>query len=183
MKDLADTITRLDAFWKKFGHKLANISCGILILASVLVVVDVFLRFVFRQPIPGATESLAIALPYVAFLSMSYALARGSHVRVTILFDRLPRKIRLWADNFTCLVAIAFLGILVSFGWLHFWESFIVNEEMMAQVFIPAWLGKFAMPLGIFFFFSQYLIRLFLNFGRLAGKITTEEVAEEMIPE
>ena len=183
MKDFADTLTGFDAFWKRFSHKLANISCGILILASVAVVIDVSLRVLFLQPIPGVTESLAIALPYVAFLSMSYALSRGTHVRVTILFDRLPRKIRLWADNFTCLVALAFLGILVSYGWLHFWESFMVNEEMMAQVFIPAWLGKFAMPLGIFFFFAQYLIRMFMNFGRLAGTITTEEVAEEMIPE
>lgn len=183
MKDFADTLTRFDAFWKRLGGKLANISCGILILASVSVVVDVTLRYVFRSPIHGATESLGIALPFVAFLSMSFALSRGSHVRVTILFDRLPRTLRLWADNFTCLVGIGFLGVLVYFGSLHFYESFVVNEEMMSQVYLPAWLGKFAMPLGFFFFFTQYLIRIFVNFERLAGRIEEEEVYKEMIPE
>lgn len=179
MSSFFAAVEKADRAWKKFGAWLALFGSFLLMASVWLVVADVTGRYVFLKPIIGATESLTLALPYVAFLAMAYTLAQGGHVRVTLLFDRIPRTARLLVDNFTCLVALLFLGIITFYGSMFFWESFEVNEEMMAQIFLPAWVGKFSLPLGFAIFGVQFLLRLLMNFGRLSGDIKEEEVVSE----
>ena len=70
------------------------ISAGILTFISILIVIDVLLRFIFNAPLPAATEICTLLMPYIAFLPFAYTLAAGQHVRLTLLTARLPLKLR-----------------------------------------------------------------------------------------
>ena len=152
-------IDRWDTLWKKLGKILALCSGFIMLFLTLLVVVDVSLRYFFGKPIPGGTEGTELLLPYIVFLAMSYTLNVGGHVRVTILLSRFGYKLRLAAELLDCLVGLAFFGILTYFAWIHFWESFVILEFMMAPVKLPWWVGKFSMPIGFFAILIQFFFQ------------------------
>ena len=129
-----------------------------MIFLTFLVVVDVAFRYMFNSPIPGATEGTELILPYIVFLALGYTLATGGHVRVTILLSRLGRISKQIAELIDSLIGMAFFGILTYFAWVHFWESFVILEFMMAPIKLPWWVGKFSMPMGFFVIFVQFLL-------------------------
>ena len=180
LEKLAAALLKVDAFWQRIGRGLAVFAGGVVIVMTILVVVDVSRRFLANDPIEGAAEALALMLPHVICLSLAYTLVVGGHVRVSLLFNRLPPKLQLWADSLGCVTSLVLLGVLVYWGWLFFWESFVQNEYMMARVYLPWWAGKFALPAGAFVFLIQFLLRLLLNLGRLTNIIQVAEIAEEV---
>ena len=164
MRELAHIIENGDNLCRKINRYIA-LFCGFAILfLTLLVVVDVSLRYLFNHPIPGGTEATELILPYIVFLAMGYTLAVGGHVRVIILFMRFPHRLKIAAGALDCLIGIAFFGIIGYYAWLHFWESFIILEFMMAPVKLPWWVGKFSMPVGFFAIaFQSLFILLRLN--------------------
>ena len=153
-----DSVEKADRFWRKLGRVFAIFGGLAMIFLTFLVVVDVTLRYVFNKPIPGATEGTELILPYIVFLALSYTLAKGGHVRVSILLMRLDRGPRMVVELIDCIIGMAFFGALTYYAWIHFWESFRILEFMMAPVKLPWWVGKFSMPLGFFAIFVQFLL-------------------------
>ncbi|MFC2066603.1 TRAP transporter small permease subunit [Chloroflexota bacterium] len=182
MKDLAATLESVDTFWRKLMRTFAIICGSVVIVTTLVVVADVSRRYLLNKPIVGVADGVAIVMPYIVFPALGYALATGTHVRVTLLFGRLPLKLRLWADSLTCILGLFFLGVLTYFGWVYFWHSFLVNETVMSQVYLPMWVAKFSMPLGVLVFSIQYLLQLSRNIARLTNRIElSEEVTEQIM--
>ena len=78
----------------------------------VLTTADAMGRYLFAQPITGVfeitTDYLMVAL---VFLAASYAYRTGSFVRVTILLEHVPARVRLAADYLA-----QFISVLVGIG-------------------------------------------------------------------
>lgn len=153
--------------WERVGRVLSLIAGAVLLFVTLLIVADVLSRWLLGKSISGATESTELFLPYVVFFGFAYTLATGGHVRVTLIFGRLRGRLRLWAEILACVSGLFLCGPLLYFSWLHFWESFVIREYMEAAVKLPWWVGKLAMPTGLFVFFIQFLLLLGLNLARL----------------
>ncbi|MFC1916415.1 TRAP transporter small permease subunit [Chloroflexota bacterium] len=114
--------------------------------------VDVFMRYVFSEPVRGATEMAEMFLPYVIFCSMAYALIHRRHVRVSLVADRLPRKVRNNLEYPVLAIELLFVGWLASSSSKFFWVSFLQREVMQSVIDLPWWVGKLAMTLGFILF-------------------------------
>lgn len=157
---LLGIIQKADSFWRRVNRRAALISTVVLLVMMLLVVFDASGRSVLRMPIPGAVEGTGLLMSYIVFLALAYTLVIGGHVRVSLLLDRLPTHSRLGAEVFTCILGVAFFGILTYYSWMHFWESFVIREFMMAPIKLPWWVGKFGMPVGLFIMSVQFLLLL-----------------------
>jgi TRAP-type C4-dicarboxylate transport system permease small subunit len=124
---------------------------------TVLIVVDVLLRYFFSLPLAATWEIGELCMPHIVFLPFAFALAKGSHVRVAMLTLRLGERGRRYAQIFTNLLSIAMCGVLTYFAWRYFWYSYAINEEMLAAVQLLWWWGKIAMPLGMAFFTLRFV--------------------------
>ena len=84
-----------------------------LFLACMLIIAyEVLARYGLNAPTIWAHD-LTIALCAVGFLmSGLYALRRGSHIRISLVYDRLPARIRRWLDVVNGLIMMVFLGAL-----------------------------------------------------------------------
>jgi len=173
MSVLDNIIFKGNAVTRRGGSISAAIAGSVMLALTFLVVVDVTLRYVFSNPIPGGTESTELLLNWIVLLALGYTLAVGGHVRVTLILHRLSSRTRLGVEVLDCVIGMVFCGIMTYVGWLFFWDSFIIREFMMAQVKLPYWVGKMAMPLGFFMFFITFLSRLlYLTSRKKEGEVT-----------
>jgi TRAP-type C4-dicarboxylate transport system permease small subunit len=162
---------------KKFldwSDKVLNIITGaMLIFLTLMIVLDVSLRFLFNSPLPASAETTELIMPYIAFGALAYTLGIGSHVRISLLTERTSEKVQRFFEILASLVGFLFCLMLTYKGWLFFWESFVIREEMLAIIKLPWWFGKFSLPLGFFFMTLRFLFNLYLaSTGRLRLMIT-----------
>jgi TRAP-type C4-dicarboxylate transport system permease small subunit len=127
---------------------LVGVASLALLTLTLMIVADTFFRYVFSAPFPASVEISQLIQPYIVFLSLAYALATGSHVRVTFLTKRLKGKLKKWISCIPYVIGLIFFSIMFYMSWLNFRESYRIDETMLAAVTLYWWIGKFAMPLG-----------------------------------
>ena len=133
-----------------------------LLCLTLMIVADTFFRYVFSAPFPASVEISQLIQPYVVFLPLAYALATGSHVRVTLLTERTGGNPKLWISCFSYVIGLLFFSIMAYMSGLNFWESFRINETMLAAIKLYWWIGKLAMPLGTAMIAIECAYQLFL---------------------
>jgi len=141
-----------------------------LLSLTLMIVADTFFRFVFSSPFPASVEISQLIQPYVVFLPLAYALATGSHVRVTLLTERMGGKLKKWVSCIPYVIGLIFFSIMAYMSWLNFWESFVINETMLAAIKLYWWIGKLAMPLGTAMIAIECAYQLFLVLTDATGK-------------
>jgi TRAP-type C4-dicarboxylate transport system permease small subunit len=110
-------------------------------------------------------------MPLIVFLPFAHTLAIDAHVRVSLLKDRVQPKTRMFFEVFSNSISFVMCAMITYWSWLRFWESFRINEEMLAAIWIPWWVGKGAMPLAFGIFSVRFLILLSFNLSGLPYKI------------
>jgi TRAP-type C4-dicarboxylate transport system permease small subunit len=165
-------LRKFDMVFRKIEKFFSAISWIVALLVSALIVVDVSLRAVFDKPLPATWEISEVMMPLIVFLSFAYTLAIDAHVKVTLFRDRMPPKVQAAAEIFSYAISFVICAMITYESALYFWESFVINEEMLAAIRIPWWVGKAAMPLGFGLFAIRFLILLFYD---LSGQEYTVE--------
>lgn len=144
---------------------------GISIIFMILmVVIDVFGRYLFNSPLPATFEMSQLIMPIAIFPAFAYALSTRQHVRVSLITDRLPPRAQSACDAFAYLLGLVFAVLITYWGWQQFWESFATKEIMPAAISVPWWVGKFFMPFGGFFFAVYFLVLLLKALSHLLRK-------------
>ena len=128
---------------------LTVVSWSVTLFVTMLIVTDVVMRFFFNHPLPATWEIGEICMPHIVFLPFAHALSRGSHVRVAMLLNNLGPTSGRYVQVFGNLLSIVMCALLTWWSWLQFWESYSIQEEMLAAVTLLWWWGKIAMPIGM----------------------------------
>lgn len=95
--------------------------CGVLIVAfSVLLIVNVILRYALNSPLFFAEELAVYILIWMAFMAISIGIHYDNHVRLTMLTGILPAPLKAacyWVGE---LITLAILAVLLkySIGWV-----------------------------------------------------------------
>ena len=122
-------------YMNKFLTYLSAFFC---LIIALIVVIDVFLRFFFNNPLTGVIELQTYMLVVLCFMSLSYTMLVEGHVRVDILSNHLPKKVKLFSENVYQLVGACFF---VSISWqyvIRMKESLAISE-VSDTLFIPLW--------------------------------------------
>ena len=162
---------KIDGTARKTEKALTDISWIVCLFVTLLVVTDIFLRFFLNRPLPATWEMSEICMPFIVFFPFAYASTIDVHVRVSLIKDRMPPKVRSGFEITGDALSFLICAMLAYWSWLRFWESFMIREEILAAIKLPWWVGKFAMPIGLGMFSLRYLLRMF---RRAAGTKDTE---------
>lgn len=139
---------------------LSMISWIVALFITFLIVIDVFMRFVFNSPLPATWEMSEVAMPYIVVFGFAYTLKKDAHVRVTLCVERLPPRARFGCEVFRNIISFIICALFTYWSWLLFWDSFAMREEMLAAIYVPWFVGKFAMPVGMGAFAIRYLLQV-----------------------
>jgi TRAP-type C4-dicarboxylate transport system permease small subunit len=102
MKQLASAIDRLANF-------VGYLSGWLVPLMMMLVVVDVFMRYVMHRPLMIADEFSAYMLVALSFLGFAYTWRQGGHVRVEVVVNYLPPKLYAWVRLIGLILTLIFM--------------------------------------------------------------------------
>jgi TRAP-type C4-dicarboxylate transport system permease small subunit len=141
-----------------------------LVMLTFMITFDVGSRFAFNAPLPATVELSELLMAYIVFLAMGYTLSQGLHIRVSVLFEFIPKSAKVYFDLIAAAVGICFCAMVTYYSWTFFLHSFEIREEMLAVVKLPWYVGKFAMPVGFLFFMIHYIVNFvdsaLIIFGR-----------------
>ena len=161
--------------WNKIDKVLFGFEgylTGLLLLGSTLLLfVNVFLRYVFHSSTTWAEEAIRYAIIWVTFIGSSICARRGSHVGIDIFAQLMPplgRKIVLAAGHF---ISAAFMLFSTFYGWQMF--ALVSNTgQRSPALLMPMAIVYFSMPLGFMLSALQFIasgVRILKEPGNLEG--------------
>ena len=106
-------------------------------LMMILIVVEVFMRYVVHQPPMVADEFSAYLLVALAYIGMAYTWREGGHVRINILTQKLPPRAASWLRLFGILLALVFTWIMVQMSFEMTVYSFERNLKSSTWILTP----------------------------------------------
>ncbi|MBH53020.1 MAG: hypothetical protein CMI18_01590 [Opitutaceae bacterium] len=131
------------------GKFLANLLEGLLAVCFftilVVVVLQVFLRYVLNTSIVGANEVIVILFVYTTSIGGALAAGRGEHISLTFATDTFSKKIQRGLTRL-CLLLVAFInGVMVwfSFHWIE-----ITGGYLMPSTGLSRWVAQVSVPIG-----------------------------------
>src|SRR5262245_47586364 len=138
----------LDRQLTRWENVFGAIGIAILVAVSILVCVDVLLRYVFNRPIVGSIEIIEYALVYITFLGASWAVPRGAHIDIDVAVRMMPP---LWQRVCALLSNLISLGVAVAltvFGASSTWIAYTRHAFKPTTLEIPTWIVLIIIPIG-----------------------------------
>ncbi|MBW2368280.1 MAG: TRAP transporter large permease subunit, partial [Deltaproteobacteria bacterium] len=150
---LISKMERLNTLARIFGVVGAVFLIGMVALSTI----DVVLRYFFNSPIQGTIEIIELTMVVLVFLSIGYAQATKSHVKVEALSKFLKPRGQLVLDSIACFNSIVLLLLVI-------WRSAVFafkTPESTLSLGIPVTPFAILVPLGctllVLLFIRDYL--------------------------
>ncbi len=140
---------------EKWSTHVAVFSIFIMML---LTTADAIGRYLFSLPIVGAYEFTEKFLMIIAvYLGASYTYRGGSTIRITLLFDRLPRKVKMVLSYFAQVFSICYGFLLVVPAVLSVIRVYD-QKITLSSPQLPLWVPYTTIPIGLFLM-SLFMLR------------------------
>jgi TRAP-type C4-dicarboxylate transport system permease small subunit len=130
---------------------LCKVCIALFVAILVTMVLQIFFRYVFSAPLTWTEELARYLYIWACWLGAPVAMRRGNHVVITVLSERLPRRVAQVAALTTQAIALFFLFELAYQGTLLTIRSHTVNAITLpipwSMIYIAAPLSAILMIL------------------------------------
>jgi TRAP-type C4-dicarboxylate transport system permease small subunit len=138
---------------------LLNAVAAIFIFILMLLIsADVVGRYVFSRPLWGTFEVAESLLVFIVFLGFAYTQHEKGNIRVQVVANRLPLRVRPLLDFLAHALGLAIFVLITYEAGRHAINAWRIGEESVGMVRVPLWPSRFAVPVGSFFLFIQFAI-------------------------
>lgn len=157
-----------------------------LLLSAIMVTVDVLFRKFFSMTMSGSDEITGYVFAASTTWAYSYCLLNRSNVRIDVLYNFLPIKVRAALDIVGIALLLFYMGFLTRKAFDVFWMSWTGNSVSNTTLLTPLWIPQLAWFLGLLLFvvtLSFMLLYTLISFirgepnriQRVAGAMSAEE--------
>lgn len=171
-------IKKIDDYVTIFTEWLLGIS---IILMAIILISNVIARKVFSNSIPAADELGATLIILATFSGIGYAAKKGRHIRMSALFDAVPKKAQKVIIIFTSVITcITYLYVCyISFQYIGYTRML---GRVTSALEMPAWIRVVVVPIGFGLGAIQYFLNIIINIKEPEIYIGTEKQALEEVP-
>ena len=122
-----------------------------LIAILVLIVVQMLARWT-GEVFAGAPDYAGYAMAAASFLAFASALNKGSHIRVSILLNAVPDKVRLALEIWCFAIGTAVMWYFVWYAYRFTYWSWKFHDVSQGQDRTPLWIPQGIMLFGAVIF-------------------------------
>lgn len=117
------------------------------VLCACFIAFEVLARSIFRFSTQSTTEITGYMLAFGLSWGLGHALNTRSHVRIDMLVNRLPQRLRVWLHLLSLLLLGTFVGFVAKGAWELVDESMLFNATDISLLRTPL-----AIPQGLWAF-------------------------------
>ena len=114
----------------------------------LIVVYDVAMRYILNRPTEWGLELNGFLLLAIGFLGGGYAFLNGAHVKVTVIHQRFPARVRALVDVITYLLFFVLCMVLFWYGSRVALDSLRHNTRTPSTWGPLMWPSQALIPIG-----------------------------------
>jgi TRAP-type C4-dicarboxylate transport system permease small subunit len=99
------------------NQKIRSLAAVFMGVMALLVIVQVFFRYVLGNPLTGSQELAVFSMVWVVMLGATIAFRNRSHIAVNLVVDLFPSGVQRCMRCLSYALILAFLSILGVQGW------------------------------------------------------------------
>lgn len=165
----------IDRFSNFVGRRL----CWLYLIAVIVSVYEVFVDSAFGTPTVWVHDMTIMLCSACFLLGGAYAMQRREHIRITVIYDLFPDRVKRWADILGLSLALLYMALLSFFTTTAAIESIGLVERSGR-----AW--DFPMPMVVRTFFCLGSVLLTVQiaahlYQRICGQAFPEPETKESI--
>ncbi|HYP82415.1 TRAP transporter small permease subunit [Variovorax sp.] len=161
-------IAAVDALVDRIGRAAAWLTMAI----ALLMAVDVLLRYAFSIGSVWAQELEWHLLSPLVLFGMTYALQKGDHVRVDVLYARYSPRWQAAVDLLGAVLAVAVAVLVVRYSLAYVGQSYAIGEISADPGGLThRWMLKALIPIGFALFAVQALAQGVDALLRVSGAV------------
>lgn len=138
------------------------VSSILILLVLVITGTGVWMRYVIGQPIAGVEEATGFFVVAIVMFGAAEASRRGDHIRIDIILDKAPPRLRRWLDVWAELSVLVFAAALLVTGWHTVTFSRRFGAYSPGYLELPMWIPQSALIAGGVLIILVCLARLLL---------------------
>ena len=138
-----------------------------MLFSMFLGVADIVGTQVLLIPVPGPRELTESTMVLIVFGALAYAQIRRAHIRVELLYLKMPPRDRAAMDVITDLAAIAFFGLILSEAISEAQYSYQIKEATTGLIRFPLWPARFTLVAGCSLMILQLCLHLIQDLIRI----------------
>jgi len=151
---------------------IGRIVAWALLAAIVVSAANAIVRKVFNTSSNSWLEIQWILFGAVFLLCVSWTLLSNEHIRIDIVNNMLPKRVRNWIDVLGHLLFLMPTAFVVAYlGWPFFWRSLMQNEQSTNAGGLPVYPSKFLIPLAFTLLFIQAISELIKRLAIIKGDL------------
>ncbi|MFC1532188.1 TRAP transporter large permease subunit [Thermodesulfobacteriota bacterium] len=135
---------------------------GLIAICALVVTYDVVARYLFRSPTSWAFETSILIMLMAVFLTVSYGLKEGAHVRVEVVFRMLPEGARKIFEIISSIFVLFYAVIFSRHGLIMVIKS-VTRSESTDFLGLPVWPVKAV-------FLAAFIVLVFQTFRMLIAR-------------
>lgn len=164
MRAIAASVRLIDRLNRMVGRIVALM----ILVLTLLIVAEVVLRYGFTAPTVWGTELSTFLFATYVLLGGGFALLNGDHVRMDVLYGRLPPRGRAALDVLTAPFALLYCAILLVEGGAMVAEAIATGRRHSTDWAPLLWPWLLALPVGAGLLALQVLAHLVRDAVRAA---------------
>ena len=135
------------------GYRGLLTACGLvagfaIVVLAVLITVDVGSRNLGLGNFPWLLEVAEYTIYITTFLAAPWVLSLGAHVRVDLVVQAVPDRIRKLLELTTSLIGAVISGFLIYHGVLVVTEAHALNAIVVKELAVSEWLLLIVIPIS-----------------------------------
>jgi len=151
----------VEKFLLRCEKVLTYIAVLSIFIMMCLTTTDAIGRYFFSRPITGAYELTEKYFMLITiFLGIAYAYRGGAFIRVGILMDRMPVKVKVPINYFGQVFSILYGAVLVIASIQQLVRTLKHGTTLASLSFVPLWPGIIVIPIGLLLMCLLMLIDL-----------------------
>ena len=156
----------------RLNSRIGEIVAWALLLAVLVSAVNAIVRKVWNISSNSWLELQWILFGAVFLLCSAWTLMSNEHIRIDIVNNALPKRVRDWIDvigHIFFLLPVTF--VLFYLGWPFFWRSLMQNEQSTNAGGLPVYPAKLLIPLGFTLLVLQGVSELIKRLAIIRGEL------------
>jgi len=154
------------------GEKTGILISWIAVLLSVVIGIDVIIRYVFQFTFIWMIETEIYLFGILFLVGSAYTFKYGKHVRVDVFYTKLSDKGKAWIDLLGgAFLLIPWCYVVIVSSWYYGLASFMIKEGSAQPGGLPAlYILKFCITLGFVFLLLQGIAQMLKSVQMIVKK-------------